>query len=120
MNAAADDPNKTYTMAELQAAGLAVYTANCAVCHQASGKGAGAFPALDGDAIVQGPLADHINIVLHGKQEAGKPAMPNWDKALNDVEIAAVVTYERNAWGNHTGEVVQPKQVAAARDGSKT
>jgi cytochrome c oxidase subunit II len=120
MNAAADDPTKTYTMAELQARGLAVYTTNCAVCHQASGKGAGAFPALDGDAVVKGPLADHINTVLHGKQEAGKPAMPNWDKSLNDVEIAAVITYERNAWSNHSGEVIQPKQVSAARDASKT
>ncbi|CAB3788603.1 hypothetical protein LMG28138_02642 [Pararobbsia alpina] len=120
MSAAADDPNKTYTMAELQTRGQTVYTTNCAVCHQANGKGAGAFPALDGDALVKGPLSDHISIVLHGKQEAGKPAMPNWDKTLSDVEIAAVVTYERNAWGNHTGEVVQPKQVAAARDGSKT
>jgi cytochrome c oxidase subunit 2 len=118
--AAADDPNKTFTMAELQARGLAVYSQNCAVCHQASGKGGGAFPALDGDAVVKGPVADHINVVLHGKQEAGKPAMPNWDKTLNDVEIAAVITYERNAWDNHTGEVVQPKQVAAARAGSKT
>lgn len=120
MAAAADDPNKTYTMAELQARGLAVYTQNCAVCHQASGKGGGAFPALDGDSVVKGPVADHIDVVLHGKQEAGKPAMPNWDKSLNDVEIAAVITYERNAWDNHTGEVVQPKQVAAARAGSKT
>jgi cytochrome c oxidase subunit 2 len=120
MSAAADDPNKTYTMAELQTRGRAVYETNCAVCHQSGGKGAGAFPALDGDAVVKGPLADHINVVLHGKREAGKPDMPNWDKALSDVEIAAVVTYERNAWSNHTGEVVQPKQVAAARDGSKT
>ena len=118
--AASDDPNKTYTQAELVARGQQVYTANCAVCHQASGKGSGAFPALDGDAVVQGALADHINVVLHGKQEAGKPAMPNWDKSLNDVEIAAVITYERNSWSNHTGETVQPKQVAAARDGSKT
>ena len=120
MAAANDDPTKTYTQAELISRGQKVYTANCAVCHQASGKGGGAFPALDGDAVVQGPLAAHINVVLHGKQDAGKPAMPNWDKTLNDVEIAAVITYERNSWSNHTGETVQPKQVAAARDGSKT
>jgi cytochrome c oxidase subunit 2 len=110
--AAADDPNKTYTMDELKARGEKVYASNCAVCHQPNGKGAGVFPALDGSKIANGPIAEHVNIVLHGKA-----AMPPWATALNDVEIASVVTFERNSWGNHTTDILQPKQVADARNG---
>lgn len=112
MAAGNDDPNKTYTLAELQARGEKVYAANCAVCHQPTGKGAGAFPALDGSKIANGPLAQHVSIVLNGKN-----AMPNWGGTLNDVEIASVITFERNAWGNHTGDILQPRQVAEARNG---
>lgn len=110
--AAADDPNKTYTMDELKARGEKVYASNCAVCHQPNGKGAGVFPALDGSKIANGPIAAHVNIVLHGKG-----AMPPWNTALNDVEIASVVTFERNSWGNHTADILQPMQVADARNG---
>ena len=112
MAASADDPNKTYTMDELKARGEKVYTANCAVCHQPTGKGAGQFPALDGSKIANGPIAEHVSMVLKGKG-----AMPNWGATLNDVEIASVITYERNTWGNHTGDILQPKQVADARNG---
>ncbi|TYZ52283.1 cytochrome c oxidase subunit II [Ralstonia solanacearum] len=112
MAAKADDPNKTYTLDELKTRGEKVYTANCAVCHQPNGKGGGAFPALDGSKIATGPLADHVSIVLHGKG-----AMPPWASALNDVEIASVITYERNNWGNHTNDVLQPPQVKEARGG---
>jgi len=112
MAAAEDDPNKTYTLAELKARGEQVYMANCAVCHQPTGKGAGAFPALDGSKIVNGPIADHVNIVLHGKG-----AMPVWGSVLDDVQIASVITFERNSWGNHTGDVLQPREVTAARNG---
>lgn len=110
--AAADDPNKTYTMDELKARGEKVYASNCAVCHQPNGKGAGVFPALDGSKIANGPIAEHVSIVLHGKG-----AMPPWNTALNDVEIASVVTFERNSWGNHTADILQPMQVADARNG---
>lgn len=113
MAVAADDPNKTYTADELKDRGMHVYLNNCAVCHQPTGKGGGPFPALDGSKVVNGPVADHINIVLHGKGQ-----MPSWAPTLNDVEIASVITYERNSWGNHTGDVIQPKQVTQAR-GSK-
>jgi cytochrome c oxidase subunit II len=112
MAASQDDPNKTYTMDELKARGEKVYTANCAVCHQPTGKGAGQFPALDGSKIANGPIAEHVSIVLKGKG-----AMPNWGATLNDVEIASVITYERNTWGNHTGDILQPKQVLDARNG---
>ncbi|CAB3784433.1 Peptidoglycan-associated lipoprotein [Paraburkholderia caffeinitolerans] len=112
MAAASDDPNKTYTMAELKERGEKVYAANCAACHQANGKGAGTFPALDGSKVANGPIAGHVDIVLHGKA-----AMPPWAPTLNDVEIASVVTFERNAWGNHMGDMLQPRQVADARNG---
>ncbi|WP_027815719.1 cytochrome c oxidase subunit II [Paraburkholderia bannensis] len=112
MAAANDDPNKTYTMAELKERGEKVYASNCAVCHQPTGKGAGVFPALDGSKVANGPIAEHVSIVLKGKA-----AMPAWAPTLNDVEIASVVTFERNAWGNHTGDILQPRQVADARNG---
>ncbi len=110
--AAADDPAKVWTEADLAAKGAVVYAANCAACHQANGKGLpGAFPALDGSKIVNGPTAAQIALVLAGK--AGT-AMPAW-KQLSNVDIAAVITYTRNSWGNHSGEAVQPAQVVAAR-----
>ena len=112
MAAGADDPNKTYTLAELMERGGKVYAANCAVCHQPTGKGGGAFPALDGSKVANGPIAQHVSIVLKGKN-----VMPSWGPTLNDVEIASVITFERNSWGNHTGDILQPKQVADARNG---
>jgi len=111
MAAAADDPNKAWTEAELVAKGAAVYAANCAACHQANGKGVpGAFPALEGSKIVNGPDADQIALVLNGKTGT---AMPSW-KQLSDVDIASVITYTRNSWGNKAGDVM-PAAVKSAR-----
>jgi len=110
--AKADDPSKVWTQADLIARGEKVYAANCAVCHRPDGKGAGPIKPLDGSPIV---LADdklaQIKVVLNG---AANGAMPAW-KQLNDTEIAAVVTYTKNHWGNKTGQVVQPAEVLAAR-----
>ena len=111
--AAAEDPNKQWTAAELQTRGEKVYAASCAACHQASGKGMPpAFPALDGSKIATGDKKAHIDIVLKGKPGT---AMSAFAKQLSDTDIAAVVTYERNAWGNKTGDAVQPAEVQAAR-----
>jgi cytochrome c oxidase subunit II len=110
--AAADDPNRVWDLKDLVARGEKVYAANCVACHQATGKGvAGAFPALDGSKIVTGPKADQIALVLNGK--AGT-AMPAW-KGLSDTDLAAVITYTRNSWGNKTGEALQPAEIKAAR-----
>jgi cytochrome c oxidase subunit 2 len=117
MAALADDPNKTWTIDELKTKGEKVYTANCAVCHQANGKGVpGAFAALDGSAVVNGPKADQIKVLLHGQKSGKFPSeMPAW-KQLSDTDIAAVITYTRNNWSNKPAEnIVQPAEVVAAR-----
>ena len=113
MLARADDPNKEWTVADLSARGGKVYAANCVACHQANGKGvAGAFPALEGSKLVLGKRDDHIAIMLNGK--AGT-AMASF-KGLSDTELAAVITYARNAWGNKAEDnLVQPQAVKAAR-----
>lgn len=115
LSAAADDPNKEWAVDELVARGEKVYAANCVACHQASGKGlAPAFPALDGSQIVMGPMAGHIEIMLKGKQGTAMQSFAG----LNDVELASVITYARQSWGNGgTGAdpVVQPAQVRDAR-----
>jgi len=112
MAALADDPNKVWTVDELKQRGEKVYSSNCVVCHQATGKGVpGAFPALDGSAIVAGPKEAQIHLVLNGKN-----AMPTWKSVLSDTEIAAVITYTRNNWSNKSQEnIVQPAEVLAAR-----
>ncbi len=114
--ASADDPTKEWTAADLSARGEKVYAANCVACHQGSGKGiVGAFPALDGSPMVLGPKADQIQILLKGKQGT---AMASFANQLNDVEIAAVITYTRGAWSNAgkgKDPVVQPAEVKAAR-----
>jgi cytochrome c oxidase subunit 2 len=111
MAAAADDPNKTWTLDEIKVRGEKVYAANCAVCHQPTGKGGGAFPALDGSKVVNGPKAGQMHILLEGKG-----GMPSW-KQLSDTELAAVMTYTRNSWSNKTGEVIQPADFSQARAG---
>lgn len=110
MAAKADDPNKVWVLNDLVARGEKVYTANCAVCHQANGKGAGPFKPLDASPIVlDADKGKQLAIVLNGKG-----AMPAW-KQLSDTELAAVVTYTKNAWSNKTGFLVQPSDVKAAR-----
>ena len=89
-----------------------VYAANCAACHKADGTGAGPIKALAGSPIVLSQdKAKQIDIVLHG---AAGGAMPAW-KQLSDTEIAAVITYTKNAWSNKTGQIVQPAEIVAAR-----
>ncbi|AVP57031.1 cytochrome c oxidase subunit II [Pulveribacter suum] len=107
-----DDPNKVWTLEALLPRGEKVYAANCAACHQANGKGAGPIKPLDGSAIVlDQDHAKQIHIVLNG---AAGGAMPPW-KQLGDTDLAAVVTYTKNAWSNKTGQVVQPAEILAQR-----
>ena len=101
---------------ELMAEGERVYNATCAACHMPNGEGLpGVFPALKGSVIAtQNDPTAHIDIVLNGKTGT---AMQAFGKMLSLKEIAAVVTYERNAWGNNTGQLIQPKDVNAVATG---
>jgi cytochrome c oxidase subunit 2 len=110
--AVAVDPAKQWTLDELKAQGEKVFAANCVACHQANGMGIpNTFPALSGSKIATGPKDAHMNIVLNGKP--GTAMAPF--KHLSDVEIASVITYERNSWANKTGDMVTPAEIKAAR-----
>jgi len=127
--------DKHWTKDQLISHGKEVFGANCAACHQAGGQGIpGTFPPLvqgkafsaSGDMmqhltergflkdgkIVMGPVKNHLDIVLHGIPGT---AMQAFGSQLSDADIAAVITYERNSWGNNTGDVIQPSDVKAAR-----
>ena len=115
-HAAAADDAKSFAIAELVTRGEQVYQANCAACHQANGMGLpGAFPAINGSKVATGPIADHIAVVLHGRPGT---AMAAFGGQLSDADIAAVVTYQRNAWDNKMGDLAQPAEIAAARGGA--
>ncbi len=104
--------DKTWGKDELMAKGKEIYNTKCAACHQVTGLGLPpAFPPLKGSPVATGPIAAHLEIVLNGKEGT---AMQAWG-SMNDLEIAAIVTYERNAWDNNTGDVVQPADVKQAR-----
>lgn len=97
---------------ELMALGQKTYEVRCAPCHQVTGIGIqGAFPALKGSAMVTQDLPAHLHRVIFGKEGT---AMQAFGKQLTAAELAAVVTYERNAWGNDTGDLVQAADVTAA------
>ena len=106
MAALADDPNKVWTLDALKDRGAKVYAANCAACHQASGKGAGPIKALDGSPLVLGAdKVAQINLLLQG---AANGAMPAW-RQLSDTELAAVITFTREQLGQ------QDRAAGAAR-----
>jgi cytochrome c oxidase subunit 2 len=110
MAALADDPAKVWPLGELVARGEKVYSANCVVCHQASGMGGGVVKALVGSPVVLDADKNlQITTVLNGRN-----TMPAW-KQLSDTELAAVITYTKNSWTNKTGQIVQPAEVVAAR-----
>ena len=116
--AAADDPSKTWDVAELKTRGEKVFNDNCAACHQANGAGVpNAFPSLVNSKLVLGTKADQIALVLNGRkgQFTATSVMPP-QNVLSDVDIAAAITYSRNAWGNKAKEdMVLPAEVKAAR-----
>ena len=122
MAAAAAGSDKAWSKDELMATGKAAYDKNCAACHQPDGKGVPpAFPALAGSKIVNGPLLSpegklipdsHVDRVMNGKPGT---AMQAFKTTLSDTDIAAIVTYERNAFGNTKGDMIQPAQIKALR-----
>ena len=108
-SASAGEDSKTFTMAELMKRGEAVYNSSCAGCHQSTGEGiTGAFPAIKGSKIATGNKAGHINIVKNGKPGT---AMAAFGSQLSKADLAAVITFERNAFGNKKGDMVQPSDI---------
>ncbi len=110
---AAAENAKPLTLDEAKAKGAKVYASICAACHQPTGMGIpGAFPPINGSKVATGPVDAHIKTVLNGRPGT---AMVAFGKQLSDADIAAVVTYQRNAWDNKMGDVVQSAQVTALK-----
>ncbi|MCF2859635.1 cytochrome c oxidase subunit II [Pseudoalteromonas sp. SMS1] len=117
--AAAEAASATTTLSKeaLMAEGERVYMAYCAACHQPTGMGLpGVFPAMKGSPVVNGELKAHIDILVNGRPGT---AMQAFGKQLTLTEIAGVITYKRNSWGNETGEVIQPGQIQAFIDATE-
>ena len=100
---------RQWTAEELMSSGSEVYASQCATCHQLDGSGLPpAFPALAGSVTATGPVADTIDVVVHGREGT---AMQAFSELLTATEIASVVTYVRNAFGNDSGDSVQPSEI---------
>ena len=106
---------RLWSREELMDLGKNVYAVQCAGCHQGDGQGlAPAFPPLAGSSITMGPVNRHIDLVLNGRDGT---AMQAWGNMLSNTDIAAALTYTRNAFGNDTGDVVQPQMIARIKNG---
>ena len=111
--AAAAMAEQEFSMQDLIARGETVYQASCAACHGPTGAGIpGAFPAMTGSPVVTGDIEKHIDVVVNG---VAGTAMQAFKGQLNDVDLAAVITYERNSLGNSVGDLVQPSTIKSAR-----
>lgn len=103
----------TSALKQAMVSGEKIYQKTCASCHQVNGKGIPpVFPAIKDSQIAKGPIVPHIAIILNGKPGT---AMQAFKTRLNDQEVADVVTYQRNAWGNNMGDVIKAEQVKALR-----
>ena len=107
---------KTFTLAELNTKGQEIYESRCASCHGLQGEG-GVGKAMKGSGVAMGPIADHIDIIVNGS--ANNPMMAAYGDQLSEVETAAVVTYQRNAFGNDMGDIVQPIDILKFKQGKK-
>jgi len=111
--AIADSANREWSLQDLLAQGESVYKANCAACHGPTGAGIpGVFPAITNSPVVMGSSTEHVNVVMNGK--AGT-AMAAFKSQLSDVDLAAVITFERNSFGNNVGDMIQPSAIKNAR-----
>lgn len=105
---------KEFTFDELYARGEEVYGSYCAACHSSDGTGQGPFPSLR-EGLTVGPIEGHIEVVVNGVPGT---AMQAFGEQLSEVDIAAVVTYERNAWGNNMGDLAQPIDIYNHKQGN--
>lgn len=108
------DESAGWTFEHAMAEGESLYVTNCSACHQVNGQGiaAAGFPPLAGSGVASGPVPEHIRIAVHGRPGT---AMTAFGPQLTDEQLAAILTYQRNAWGNGTGDLIEPADVAAAR-----
>jgi len=106
--------SKTFELDELMAQGEQVYAKACLACHGANGEG-GVGKAIAGSPIATGDIAAHLDIVINGSKD--NPAMAAYKETLSEVDTAAVLTYQRNAFGNNTGDVVQPIDILNFKQG---
>jgi len=105
--------SQEWSLQDLLTQGETVYKANCAVCHGATGAGIpGAFPAMTNSPIATGDAAEHMNVVMNGRSGT---AMAAYKTQLNDIDLAAVITFERNSLGNSVGDMIQPSAIKNAR-----
>ena len=103
--------NKTFSFQQLYDRGAEVYASSCAACHGLTGDGVvGVAPAMRGSAVVTGEKSEHLNVVLSGRNNI----MPSFRDTLSAVDAAAVITFQRNAFGNNMGDEVQPIEVLQA------
>ena len=109
---------KTMTRIELMSLGKQKYELICVACHKADGKGLPPmYPPLKGSSVAVGnPISRHIDLILNGLPGS---AMQPYKDQLSDEDVAAIVTYERNSWGNNTNDEIQPRDVATLRHGTK-
>lgn len=113
--AASAAANKVWSMDELMATGEEVYNKNCGMCHMPNGQGIPpAFPSLINAPTIVGDVSGHADIVVNGKPGT---AMQAFGSQLTAAELAAVITYERNAWGNNRGDMIQPSEINAMLTG---
>lgn len=106
---------KTFSFDELMAQGEQVYNKACAACHGAEGEG-GVGKAIKASPIALGELDPHLDIVINGSRS--NPAMAAFKDTLSEVDTAAVITYQRNAFGNNKGDSVQPLQILKYKQGN--
>jgi len=107
--AIAEMTSQDWTLEDLVARGQTVYGTFCAACHQPNGQGLPpAFPAIAGSPLVLGPIEDHIDVILNGVPNT---AMAAYGNLLNPIDLAAVITYQRNAFGNNVGDLVTPLEI---------
>jgi cytochrome c oxidase subunit II len=107
---------KTFSFDELYAKGEERYVTSCAACHGGSGEG-GVGPAIKGSAIATGPMTEHMSMVINGS--SANPMMAAFGPQLSEVDLAAVITYQRNAFGNEMGDSVQPIDVLKFKQGGQ-
>jgi cytochrome c oxidase subunit 2 len=99
--------SQDFTLDELMVRGESVYDTSCLACHGANGEG-GVGNAIAGSSVATGDINAHLEIGINGVPGT---SMQAFGGQLSDVDMAAVITYQRNAFGNNMGDSLQPVDV---------